>query len=118
MGESEVHSQELYSMALQHFNEPFISHGVLARVVGYAETAIDCYIIAIGKGGVVSWNTCVGGYTFLDRLKGQNAVTATNGEEWDDLTRLDNDLKCSGAPRHAQFVLNLQHDNQETAGAQ
>ncbi len=109
----DVHSQELYQMAFAHFNEPFLSWGELSRVIGYGETAIDCYIIEMKRGGEVQWHTCVGGYTFLDRLKEQNAVDATNGERWDDLTRLDNELKCSGSPKQEEFRLDLRHDDEE-----
>lgn len=110
---SEVHNKELYEMCLAHFNEPMLASFDLVRCIGYGETAVDCYIIARGQTGKVSWLTCVGGYTFLDRLKGQQYVLSTSGEHWDDFTRLDSQLHLNGSPRMTEFRLDLQHDDWE-----
>jgi hypothetical protein len=96
-------------MARKHFNEPMISFGKLVRCIGYSETAVDCYIIVKDIDGKETWNTCVGGYTFLDALKGQNYVKAHNGEDWDDLTRLESDLP----PKEPEFKLMLDPDDWE-----
>lgn len=119
----EPHSKELHDMALAHFNEPMLVSHQLARCIGYAETAIDCYIIARLPGsymqdGKTIWCTCVGGYTFLDRLRGQGYVKSTGGEDWDDLTRLDSSLGYNGAPRAEQFLVELKRDDWEGCRAQ
>lgn len=87
-------SSELYQTALDHFNDPVICNGRLARLVGYAEDEWDCYYImeSLYYYQPKWYQTCVGGYTFLDALKGQNEVVSTTGEVWDDITRLQCDL--------------------------
>jgi hypothetical protein len=99
----------LRDMALEHFNEPMLSFGKLVRCIGYGETAVDCYIIVKDSSGKETWNTCVGGYTFLHGLRGQNHVKAHNGEDWDDLTRLEGELP----PKEAEFKLVLNFDDWE-----
>lgn len=105
-----VHSPELYEICRKHFNEPMIAttNDQIVRCVGYAETGIDCYIIVRRKGGELYWNTCVGGYTFLDRLKGQNKAG-----KYDDLIRLDLMLEQCGAPKEPEFILDLRHEEME-----
>lgn len=110
-----VHSQELHDMCVEHFNEPMISFEEICRCIGYAETAIDCYILTRKKGGAIVWNTCVGGYTWLNRLRGQGYVKAHNGEDWDDLTRIDGGLTRGDCPKEPEFLLILQHDDFETS---
>lgn len=107
------YSDELHKMCLAHFNEPFISFGEIARCIGYGETAVDCYIIAKDRKGVVSWHTCVGGYTWLNLLRQQGRVTSSKGETWDDLSRLDSTLALNGCPPEEEFRLDLRHDDYE-----
>jgi hypothetical protein len=100
-------SQQLYQLAVDHFNEPVICNGRLCRLVGYAEDEQDSYFIVESEYSNIlpKWyQTCVGGYTFLDALRGQNQVVAHNGKVWDDLTRLEQDLP----PAHDKFELNLE----------
>lgn len=111
---SQVHSEKLHQLALRHFNEPMLAHQEVVRCIGYGETAIDCYIIAKRPRGRVVWLTCVGGYTFLGRLKGQGYVLSTSGEEWDDLYRLDRSLELNGCPKEESFRLDLKHDDDES----
>lgn len=85
-------SQELYELALEHFNEPVLLGDRLVRLVGYGEDEMDCYFICISKtkDREKFWHTCVGGYVFLDRLRGQNEVVSVHsGDIWDDLYRLE-----------------------------
>ncbi|MDO8683949.1 MAG: hypothetical protein Q7N50_10765 [Armatimonadota bacterium] len=105
------HRADLHKMCVDHFNEPMISFGKLARCIGYGETAVDCYIITQLCNGEILWNTCVGGYVFLDRLKGQGYVKSTGGEDWDDLTRLESELR--EAPKKEKFLLLLDHNDWE-----
>jgi hypothetical protein len=86
-----------------HFNEPVLIMDRLGRVIGYGEDEQDCYMIVMYMGGKIVWNTAVGGYVFLDRLKGQEYVKATNGEEWDDFVRLNNILELNGAPKQKEW---------------
>ena len=110
----EPHSEELRELALSHFNEPMLNeyYGIL-RCVGYAETAIDCYIIGRRIGGELVWQTCVGGYYWLDRFIGQGNVRSASGEDWDDFTRLDNLLTLNGAPKETSPIIRLHHDDWE-----
>ena len=98
---------ELEQMAFDHFNEPMLCGFELVRCIGYGEYASDCYVIARRPNPRAEriWITCVGGYTFLDRLKNQRHVKAHNGEEWDDLRRLDYYLGLNGVPREAEFIV-------------
>lgn len=104
---------DMEEMCRLHFNEPMISFHEIARCIGYGETALDCYIITRHIGGKIVWNTCVGGYTFLDRLKGQEHVVSTEGENWDDFTRLDSSLALNGCPREESFLLDVRLDDFE-----
>lgn len=113
MSETSVHNRELYEMCRAHFNEPMIAMERVVRCIGYGETAVDCYVISQSMGGKVTWHTCVGGYFWLDRLKGQDYVRSTGGEDWDDLYRLDNVLALNGAPKADAFRLELRHDDLE-----
>lgn len=110
----EVHLKELYDLALTHFNEPMICNDEVVRLIGYGETAIDCYYIVKRARGRVFWSTCVGGNTFLDRLKGQGQVVSTTGELWDDLYRLDNSLHHRGCTKEDEFLVDLRHDDDES----
>lgn len=107
---SEPGNKELYEMAKAHFNEPIISFGEVVRLIGYGEDERDCYLITQRMHGEIRWNTCVGGYTFLDRLAGQGRTVpsaADAGGVWDDLWRLDNGLHLNGAPRRDTFLLEI-----------
>jgi hypothetical protein len=111
----EPHSPEVHAsmspvekMCRDHFNEPVLTYDKVGRVVGYAEDAMDCYIVIDypDPDGRV-YHTCVGGYIFLDNLKKQSIVHAHNGELWNDFTRLDNFLAMNGAPQAEEFVLDI-----------
>ena len=96
-----------------NFNMPVL-HGLeVVRCIGYGESAVDQYIIMQCPRLGVFWNSAVGGYTSLLKLKGQGYVRAHNGEDWDDMTRLDGDLTRSGVPKVAEFVLDLRPDDFE-----
>jgi hypothetical protein len=93
-------------MCRSHFNEPLIVGFEIARLIGYGEDDSDCYLICQHPkypDGETKWWTAVGGYTFLDRLKGQGYVRSTSGEDWDDFWRLDNFLSLNGAPKADEF---------------
>lgn len=77
---------------------------------------MDCYVIVSSMDRGVFWQTGVGGYMSLSRLEGQGRVHATNGEIWDDLTRLDSALKRNGAPRVEGFEAWFQDGERESYG--
>jgi hypothetical protein len=106
----EIYSQELYEMCKAHFNEPVLTDFGLGRCIGYGEDEADCYIIIQMKREKLIWQTCVGGYYWLDRLKGQSYVKSTQGEDWDDFFRLDSSLELNGAPKQPEFKLELRHE--------
>jgi hypothetical protein len=100
---------DLEQMCRDHFNEPVLIGSQVARLVGYAEDDRDCYLIVNYPSNPnpvrTVWYTCVGGYHWLDRLRGQHLVNAYNGERWDDYYRIDKDLELSGAPKVESFIL-------------
>jgi hypothetical protein len=93
-----------------HFNEPILLSDRLARLVAFGEDDHDYYLVCVYMGGERVWHTAVGGYTYLNRLKGQGYVLSTSGEEWDDLFRLDQMLSLNGAPK-AEAFHELKHPN-------
>jgi hypothetical protein len=104
-------NDHLHELARSHFNEPVLLGFEVGRLVGYAEDDDDCYfVIDYPKypTGRRVWHTCVGGYVFLDRLRGQEHVVSSQGEEWDDYVRTDNVLRLNGAPPVEEFVLRLE----------
>lgn len=91
-----------------HFNEPVISGDRIMRCVGFGEDDSDFYVLLKDMNGRIIWHTAVGGYTFLNRLKGQNYVMGQKDgkdwEEWDDFKRLDNFLELNGAKKEDEFL--------------
>ena len=87
-----------------HFNEPVLIDFHLGRIVGYAEDKYDCYMIVhMYHTEAKVWQTMVGGYYYLDMLKHQSKVISTEGEHWNDFTRLDGLLQLNGVPKAEQF---------------
>ena len=100
--------ENLYQEALLHFNEPILMGFDLCRCVGYAEDADDCYLVARDRRRGLVWHTFVGGYTYLDVLKGQDQCKSkTTGETWDAFTRLDSLLGLNGVPKEPNFICHL-----------
>jgi len=101
------------------FNRVVIAGSDLARVIGYSEDKCDCYVICqhmanhYGEPGRIVHHSYVGGVTSLWRLKGQSYVLSTEGEEWDDYTRLDTLLELNGAPKATEFRVEIDHENIE-----
>ncbi|MBY3158382.1 hypothetical protein HFO56_39475 [Rhizobium laguerreae] len=99
---------DLEQMCRDHFNEPVLLGTEVGRLVGYAEDERDSYLIIHYPNPSepkIVWHTCVGGYHWLDRLRGQHLVIAYNGERWDDFYRVDSDLERCGAPKVGSFIL-------------
>jgi len=101
--------QKLYDEAKKHFNEPVLVGFDLGRVVGYAEDDEDCYLIVVmpRRGRIkVSF---VGGFTFLDCLRGRHEIQSLYTPEiWDDYYRVDRDLELNGAPAEKVFIEEVQ----------
>lgn len=115
-------TQTLQEEILGHFNEPMLCMGTLVRCVGYGEDEMDAYIImqqsrpfSIYPHESIIRHTCVGGYTFLDRLKGQGYVKGYTGEDWDDLFRLCEELTQCGSPKLDAPIIEL-HDRTNKLG--
>lgn len=97
-------SEELYNLAKEHFNQPVLSFGVLARVIGYHEDDHDAYFICKTQKGEITYQTISGGYIFLQYLEHQNIVESKYTDEiWSDLTRLQYYLP----PIEAEFLVQV-----------
>jgi hypothetical protein len=97
---------DLEKMCRDHFNEPVLLDFQVGRLVGYAEDEHDCYlIINYPKPARTVYHTCVGGYQWLDRLRGQHLVISRDGERWDDFHRIDDALSLNGAPKVDDFII-------------
>lgn len=95
-----------------HFNEPIIIGFDIVRLIGYGETARDCYLICSSPYNGIFWHTAVGGYTFLNLLTDQGYIKSTEGEDWDDFFRLDNLLELNNAPKVDNFIIDIQPDEE------
>jgi len=96
---------DLEQMCRDHFNEPVLVGLEVARLVGYAEDEHDCYLILnYPRPARTVYHTCVGGYHWLDRLRGQHLVISRDGERWDDFYRIDSTLTMGGAPKAEEFI--------------
>ncbi len=101
-----ISMSNLLEEAKEHFNEPVLIGFELCRIIGYAETDEDCYLITNSRSRGITWNTFVGGYTYLNCLK----VTVPNnpafeGEIWTDYSRLDSLLELNGVPKQDKFMV-------------
>jgi hypothetical protein len=104
---------DIYQECLDHFNEPVIAGLSVARLIGYAETAVDCYYILREPQKGVYWHTAVGGVIFLSCLSGNNAFHHPSEGRVDDLVRLDKWLEFSGVPKDAGLQLALRPNDEE-----
>lgn len=109
---------DIQAFCRMHFNEPVILGMEVCRLVGYAETARDCYYVAHSMRRGIFWDSAVGPCMTLRALQDQDKVIARDGvhdgDEWNNFTRLDTWLALNGAPRADAFVLDLRPDDQET----
>ena len=105
MNKSPVETNPILKEFKKHFNEPVLIGLEVMRVIGYSEDDMDCYLMVQDVKGRILHHTAVGGYIFLDELKNQGHVKAHNGEDWDDLSRLDSWLTCGKAPKQDEFLI-------------
>lgn len=102
---SKLYDKDFYEKVKQHFNEPVIVGFEICRIVGYAEDLHDCYMIVRSPKHGKYWLTLVGGYIFLNCLKGQSVnVSPSTGETWDDYWRIDRLLTLNGVPHEEEFI--------------
>lgn len=92
-----------YKEALEHFNEPILVGFNLCRCIGYAEDNVDCYLVVHDPYEGIFRHTFVGGYTYLNNLKGCNYCKLSSGEDCDDFTRLDSLLTLNDVPKRDKF---------------
>ena len=88
-----------------HLNDPVLIGFEVGRAVGYAEDADDCYLIVHYPRRGIVWHTAVGGYIFLDGLKGQNPYDVAGVEVHDDYTRIDSMLSINGCEKVPEFIV-------------
>jgi hypothetical protein len=102
--------ENLFQEAQRHFNQPILIGFDLCRCIGYGEDDEDCYLIVRDPHQEkLRWCTFVGGYTYLNILKGQDQCkSSTTGEEWNDYTRLDSLLELNGAPKEKEFICKVE----------
>lgn len=97
--------ENLLAEAVKHFNEPILMGLTIGRCIGYAEDDEDCYLIVRDRFGVAVRHTFVGGFTYLDCLKGKHIIISKeSGEEWDDYYRIDKLLELNGCPKENTFI--------------
>lgn len=106
--------QDIWDWCYEHFNQPILSSWSVVRCLGYAETDMDCYVVVQCPHRGVYWNTGVGGYISLSRLKGQEYVRSTSGEDWDDHYRLSHQLELNGVPLAEKFTSCFQDGERES----
>ena len=94
----------LYEEAKSHFNEPVLIDLTVGRIIGYAETEEDCYLLVNTKTMGVVWQSYVGGYIYLDCLKGINPVKSSYDYLLDDYEYLNYILNCHGILREPEFL--------------
>jgi hypothetical protein len=93
-------------MCREHFNEPVLLDFEVGRLVGYGRDDCDSYLMVNHPNPARTvYHTCVGGYQWLDRLKGQHLVISRDGQRWDDFFRIDHSLELNGAPKVPEFIV-------------
>ncbi len=116
MTTKEIGHKQVHDFCKMHFNEPVLLGMTVGRLIGYGETAVDCYYIAHEMGGGIIWHTAVGPCMTLRALQDQDKVIPldpSNGTEWNNFTRLDSWLALNGAPRAEAFVCEIRPDDHE-----
>ena len=100
--------EEYYIEVKSHFNEPVLVGTRLGRCIGYGEDEDDCYLIVRLANSEVIRHTLVGGYIYLNCLKGINPIKSAYSEEiWDDYFRVNSYLENSKVPKEEKFILEI-----------
>jgi hypothetical protein len=88
-----------------HFNEPVLINFNVGRVIGYSEDSMDAYLMVKFLDGKFVHHSAVGGYIWLNRLKGQNLVIGNDEKEYDDYWWIDNILELNGCGKEEEFIV-------------
>lgn len=110
---SEIGLPQVHAFCRRYFNKVVLDGWNAVRLVGYGETAVDCYYIYSAPQRGIYWSTAVGGPATLDALHGQDYVFSNSGEHWDNYTRLDSYLSLNGAPPVDEFICEIKPDDWE-----
>lgn len=110
---SEIGHRQVHAFCQRYFNKVVLDGWNAVRLIGYGETAVDCYYVYSCPHRGVYWSSAVGGPATLDALHGQGYVFSNNDEHWDNYTRLDSLLSLNGAPQVEQFVCDVRPDDFE-----
>lgn len=98
---------EILAFCQHYFNKVVLDGWNAVRLIGYGETAIDCYYIYSSPTRGIYWSSAVGSPATLDALHGQDYVFSSSGEHWDNYTRLDSFLSLNGAPPAPEFICEI-----------
>lgn len=98
---------EVLDECKEHFNEIVLMSTEVVRLIGYSEDAYDCYYVIKDIRGKIIHHSAVGGIYFLTFLKEQGKVTAHNGEQWSDYTRIETILSLNGCPPEKEFYCKI-----------
>lgn len=97
--------KKYYEEVKSHFNEPVIIGSEVCRIIGFGVDDEDYYLIVNSRSRGKFWMTFVGGYIYLDCLKGQHAIASKHTDEiWDDYFRMNSFLTLNGVPEEKEFV--------------
>jgi hypothetical protein len=110
---------QIYGFCQRYFNKVVLDGWDAVRLIGYGETAVDCYYIYLSPRRGIYWSSAVGGPATLDGLHGQQYILSSEGEHWDNYTRLDGLLSLNGAPPAEKFLCEINindFENQQPRG--
>lgn len=105
--------RQVHAFCQRYFNKVVLDGWTAVRLIGYGETAVDCYYICSAAQRGIYWTSAVGGMATLDALHGQGYIFSDSDEHWDNYTRLDSYLALNGAPPIEQFICDINHDDWE-----
>lgn len=109
----EPRHRQIHGFCQRYFNKVVLDGWNAVRLIGYGETAVDCYYIYLCPKRGRYWSSAVGGPATLDGLHGQQYVFSNSDEHWDNYTRLDNILTFNGAAAVDEFVCDIRPDDHE-----
>jgi hypothetical protein len=106
-------ARQVQGFCRRHFNDVVLDGWQAVRLIGYGETAVDCYYVYLCPRRGVYWSSAVGGPATLDGLRDQGYVFSHSGEHWDNYTRLDSLLALNGAAKVNEFICDIRPDDGE-----
>lgn len=109
----EIGHRQVHAFCQRYFNKVVLDGWEAVRLIGYGESAVDCYYICSHPRRGVYWTSAVGSPSPLDALSGQGYIFSNSGEHWDNYTRLDSLLSLNGAPKVKKFICDIRPDDWE-----